>query len=190
LEVLVRALDAHPAVVLAYPQVHRVYSDHRRRVTGLFDTVGMTRRQDRLRLAASTMTAGNGVYGLFRAPALAQAGVFRPVLLPDLQILTRLSLLGEFEHVPEVLWYREVSGAFSYTRQREMCFPGRAPLYTYLPPTLQHFGLLLWDLGVRGRGRPAFGRLAGAWYAALQLWDTVARELKRSTIGRGLSRVP
>jgi hypothetical protein len=55
--------------------------------------------------------------------------VFRPVLLPDRQLLSALSLLGEFRQVPDVLWYREASGPFSHARQRQMFFPGRAPAH-------------------------------------------------------------
>jgi glycosyltransferase involved in cell wall biosynthesis len=177
LEVLVDALDANPRVVLAYPQIMRVYTNGRRAVTRTFETVGMPSVADRLRGATKDLTAGNGIYGLFRTRALAQAGVFRPVLMPDRQVLVQLSLIGEFRHVPEMLWYREVAGAFSFKRQRQMFFPGRSPLHTYLPPNVQHFGILVWDLVVRGRGRPTCGRLAGAWYAALQLWYSTKREL-------------
>ena len=181
LEMLTAALDGDPRLVLAYPQVYRVYANNeRRRIGDVVETAGMARREDRLVRAAIGMTAGNAIYGLFRAEALEQAGVFRGVLLPDRQLIVELSLLGEFKHVPELLWYREVAGSFSYTRQRQMFFPGGAPLHTHLPPILQHFGVLLWDLGVRGRGRPAFGRLAGLRYAALQLLTTTRRELLRS----------
>jgi glycosyltransferase involved in cell wall biosynthesis len=175
LEVLIGALEAHPRAVLAYPQVLRLYARGRLRITNLFDTVGVASRRVRLRGAATSMTAGNGIYGLFRATALAQVGVFRPVLLPDRQVLVELALLGEFVHVPEILWYREVAGAFSFTRQRQMFFQGRAPLHTYLPATVQHFGVLLWDFAVRGRGRPEFGRVLGAWYALCQLWYSTKR---------------
>jgi glycosyltransferase involved in cell wall biosynthesis len=181
LEMLTAALDADPRLVLAYPQVYRVYANNdRRRISDVVETAGMSRPEDRLVRAAVGMTAGNAIYGLFRARALEQAGVFRGVLLPDRQLIVELSLLGEFKHVPELLWYREVAGGFSYKRQRQMFFPGGAPLHTHLPPILQHFGVLLWDLGVRGRGRPAFGRLAGIRYAALQLFTTTRRELLRS----------
>ena len=181
LEVLVRVLDEDPRVVLAYPQMQRVFTtEQRRAVVRLFDTAGITSPAQRLRVAATEMTAGNCIYGLVRASALAQAGVFRPVLMPDRQVLSELSLLGEFRHVPEILWYREVAGAFSFTRQRRMFFPDRIPLHTYLPANIQHFGVLLWDLGVHGRGRPAFGRLAGAGYAWLQLYYSTKRGLLRS----------
>lgn len=179
LEVLVGVLDEHPEAVLAYPQMQRVFPRRRRAMTRLVDTAGVTNRVERLRTAVKRMTAGNCVYGLFRVSALVQAGVFRPVLAPDRQLLVHLSLLGEFRHVPEVLWYREVAGMFSYKRQRQMFFPTRIPLYTYLPANVQHFAILLWDLCVRGRGRPGFGRIAGAGYAIAQLWYSTKRELLR-----------
>lgn len=180
LDVLVHVLDEHPQVVLAYPRIVRVYTTGRRLMSNLFDTAGVTKREHRLRAVTTGMTAGNCIYGLFRTSALSQAGVFRPVLLPDRQVLVQLSLLGEFRNVPEFLWYREVAGAFSYTRQRRMFFTGRIPRYTYLPVNLQHFGILVWDLGVHGRGRPAFGRLAGVWYACAQLWYSTTRQLLRN----------
>ena len=180
LEVLVRVLDEQPQVVLAYPRIMRMYERERRLVTGLVDTAGMTKRTHRLRAGITTVPAGNAIYGLFRSNALAQAGVFRPVLLPDRQVLAQLSLLGEFKQVPEFLWYREVAGAFSYARQRTMFFPGRAPLHTYFSANAQHAAILFWDLAVRGRGRPAFGRAAGVWYAILQWWYSTRRDLLRN----------
>jgi glycosyltransferase involved in cell wall biosynthesis len=191
LEVMVDALDAHPRAVMAYSQMQRVFPHERRSVTRLFDTVGVADPAARLRAATSAMTAGNCIYGLFRAAALEQAGVFRPVLMPDRQVLLALSLLGEFRHVPEVLWYREVAGMFSFSRQRRMFFAGRAPLHTYLPANVQHFGVALWDFAIRGRGRPSIGRLAGARYALLQIAYSVRRELTRhdapwrTLLGRG-----
>jgi glycosyltransferase involved in cell wall biosynthesis len=177
LEVLARVLDEQPHVVMAYPQMQRVFPTRRRMIARGFDTRGMTSPIARVRAAASGMTAGNCIYGLFRSRELERAGVFRPVLAPDRQVLMELLMFGEFRHVPEVLWYREVAGAFSYKRQRQMFFPTRIPPYTYLPAILQHFGVAMWDLCMEGRGRPAFGRIAGAWYAAAQLWYSTKREL-------------
>ena len=194
LEVLIGELDERPTVVMAYPQMQRMFPRERRAVTRLSDTVGITSRVARMRTAIADVTAGNGVYGLFRVAALAEAGVFRAVLMPDRQLLVELSLFGEFRHVPEILWYREVAGVFSTKRQRQMFFPGRTPLHTYLPPPLQHVGVLLWDLTVCGKGRPSFGRIAGAWWAACQLWYSIKREVLhddawwRSTFARWLPR--
>ena len=180
LEVLRGALDANPRAVAAYPQMQRLFPTWRRAILRTFDTTGVASPLARLRGATTgRMTAGNCIYGLFRADALAKAGVFRPVLAPDRQVLLELVLLGEFIHVPEVLWYREVAGMFSYGRQRQMFFPGRSPLHTYLPANVQHFGLFVWDFVVRGRGRPTIGRVAGLGYALAQLALSTRRELTK-----------
>jgi glycosyltransferase involved in cell wall biosynthesis len=194
LEVLIGELDGHSNVVMAYPQMQRMFPHERRSITRISQTAGMPSRVARMRTAIAEMTAGNGIYGLFRVATLEQAGVFRAVLMPDRQLLVELSLLGEFRHVSEILWYREVAGDFSIKRQRQMFFPGRPPLHTYLPPPVQHCGVLTWDLAVRGKGRPSIGRLVGAWWAACQLWYSIKREVLhddawwRSTFARWLPR--
>ena len=196
LEVLVPILDEHPEAVLAYPQSVRMYPTCRRRESVAIATEHVTRPGKRLRLATA-MTAGNRIYGLFRARALAKAGVFRPVLMPDRQLLVELSLLGEFRQVSEMLWYREVSGAFSYARQRRMFFPGRSPVHIFMPVVAQHCCVLLWDLVVRGRGRPLIGRASGLIYSLMQLWystlgqlmhkDVMWRQWLRRTPRRGVT---
>jgi glycosyltransferase involved in cell wall biosynthesis len=183
LEVMVDALDSRPEAVMAYPQMQRVFPHERRAVARGFDSVGLPGPVARLCAATSQMTAGNCIYGLFRARSLEQVGVFRPVLMPDRYVLIALCLLGEFIHVPEVLWYREVAGVFSFSRQRRMFFPTHIPLHTYLPANVQHFALLFWDFAVCGRGRPACGRLAGASYAMLMLFYSARRELLRHDAG-------
>jgi hypothetical protein len=45
--------------------------------------------------------------------------------------------------------------------------------------TAQHFGAMLWSFGVRGRGRPVFGRLSGVAYAFAYFWYATKRELLR-----------
>ncbi len=179
LEVLIGALEGRPRAVMAYPQMQRVFPDERRAITRLFDTSRLGGPAARLRAATREMTAGNCIYALFRTSALERAGVFRPVLMPDRQVLLALCLLGEFRHVPEMLWYREVAGAFSFSRQRRMFFPTHIPWHTYLPANVQHFALLVWDFAVRGRGRPAFGRITGLRYALLQLFYSIRREATR-----------
>ena len=182
LEVLSAVLDQQPGVVAAYPQMQRLFPSWRRAIIRRFETFGVTGAVARLRAALATnggITAGNCIYGLFRARALEQAGVFRAVLAPDRQLLMELNLFGSFVHVPEILWYREVAGNFSYARQRQMFFPGRSPLHTYLPANLQHTGVLWWDLAIRGTGRPGVGRVAGAAYALAYLWLSTKRELTK-----------
>jgi hypothetical protein len=174
---MVSVLDANPDVVLAYPQNFRMMADEGRMAIKVFETVGMARRADRMRKSARHMLAGDMIYGLMRADALEAAGIFRGVITPDRQVLLALSLFGQVKQVPEVLWYREMVRAFDIERQRGAFFPDGIPLYAYAPSHVQHFVVLLWDFGVRGRGRPAFGRLAGAYFAALQGWGSLVRVL-------------
>jgi hypothetical protein len=94
-------------------------------------------------------------------------------------VLLALSLFGGVRHVPEVLWYREMERDFDLERQRKVFFPDGTPLYAYLPSHVQHCASLLWDFGIRGKGRPQFGRFAGASYAAVHLWFSLARQLPR-----------
>ena len=179
LEALVPVLEGDSSVVMAYPHAVRMYPQERRRLEGTFDTVAETSGARRLRGTLNGLTAGTAIYGLFRASALERAGGFRAVLLPDRLLLSALSLLGGFRHVPEMLWYREASRAFSYQRQRDTFFAGRTPLHTYLPADVQHAAALAWTFGACGGGRPAFGRLAGFGYAAAFFWYSLGRERAR-----------
>jgi glycosyltransferase involved in cell wall biosynthesis len=179
LEVLHAELGRDRNLVLVYPCTVRTLTNAPPTLNRSFETVGVVRPEDRLRLSASSMTAGNMIYGLFRASALERAGVFRSVLMPDRQVLLELALYGQFKQVRYALWYREIGRGFSSRRQRAAFFPRGAPLYTYLPTHLTHFGTLLWDFSVRGRGRPTFGRLTGFRYACLQLSSSLKRELKK-----------
>lgn len=188
---LVAVLDAEPAAVLAYPRALRVTPDDVRHAEKAFDTAGVRGRAARLRRSARHLLAGDMIYGLMRAAALQAAGVFRPVVTPDRQLLLALSLFGEVVQVPEVLWYREVLREFDLQRQRDVFFPGGAsPLYSYLPSHLQHSAVLCWDFAVCGRGRPAFGRLAGLRYAATQLWWSSVRQLRQQRKSESPSYVP
>jgi glycosyltransferase involved in cell wall biosynthesis len=176
---LVSALDRDPAAVLAYPQSLRMLQDDVRIKTGGFQTTGIATPAGRIRAAATSMLAGDMIYGLMRAEAVEAAGVFRAVVTPDRQALLALSLFGQFRQVPHVLWYREFVRPFSLRRQRAAFFPGGAPLYSYLPSHLQHCGVLLWDFAIRGRGRPAITRLTGIRCAATQLFWSTVRQLRQ-----------
>lgn len=175
LERLAAELDASPDAVLAYPRTLKLHADAGARVTGEFETMGMGDPVERVRRAAERMFAGDMIYGLFRASALAAAGVFRPVLMPDRQVLLGLAALGEFRQVPEVLWYRQVPQTFSVERQRAAFFTGVAPLYTYLPYYVQHYGLMVWDFALCGRGGTRVGRTTGWRAAAAQLVGSIDR---------------
>ena len=58
-------------VPLSYPFMQRVFPDERRNVMRAFGTEGVSSPFARLRAATFQMTAGNCIYGLFRASALA-----------------------------------------------------------------------------------------------------------------------
>ena len=176
LQEMVSVLDQYPDVVLAYPENLRMLPDGAKMAGKGFQTIGMTGAGERIRHSARHLLAGDMVYGLVRADALEAAGVFRRVITPDRQVLLALSLFGQFRQVPEVLWYREMQGVFGLRRQRDAFFPNGAPLYVYIPSHAQHFAVLLSDFGVHGKGRPAFGRLAGVAYALVQLWFSLVRE--------------
>jgi glycosyltransferase involved in cell wall biosynthesis len=163
LEELVRTLDADPNIVLSYPMNIRIAEDGEvfRTAPWRFDTRHSARPMGRLFRTCRGMSAGNMVYGLYRASALEKAGVFRELMLPDRMLLAELSLHGEFKQVPQLLWYRRYVGLVTMSRQRASFFPDRAPLYAYLPWWLTHGAALAWNVGVKGGGRPAFGPLAG-----------------------------
>src|SRR5207249_94275 len=97
------------------------------------------------------MSAGNMVYGLYRADAIARCGVFRPVLLPDRLLLLELALIGEFVQIPETLWYRRFARKVTLKRQRASLFARHPPLYTRVPWWLVHAAVL----ARRGKIAPA-----------------------------------
>ena len=109
------------------------------------------------------MSAGNMVYGLYRVPLLARAGVYRRVLVPDRLLMTELAVYGQFKQVPQVLWFRRWYGRiFSLGRQRKSFFPEGRPLYMYAPWWISHGVSLFWTFGVERQGLPAVTRTAGA----------------------------
>jgi glycosyltransferase involved in cell wall biosynthesis len=168
LQELVAALDRHPEIVLAYPLNRRigVFGEVLARKPWRFDTFGVTSPWKRLRLGMLKMSAGNMVYGLFRARMLQRAGVYRNVLVPDRLLFTELALYGQFKQVPQILWFRRWYGRiFSLRRQRKTFFPGRRPLYVYVPWWISHAGSLFWTLTVRAEGRPEVSRGQGALVA-------------------------
>jgi len=167
--------------VLAYPLSDRI-DDRGSSVRGpwRFDTRGDRSRSSRFSRAVRRMVAGDMVYGLFRADALARCGVYRRVVMPDRLLVAELALQGELRQVPRVLWHRRevVRGGSEASRQRAGYGAGK-PAWIFLPWSLQHAGALAWNTGVQGRGRPAVGRgtglAAGLAYTALSPGFRAAR---------------
>lgn len=167
---LVEALDGNRDAVLAYPLNRRIGAagEVLARKPWAFDTAGVTGRWSRLWRGLVGMSAGNMVYGLFRAELLERAGVYRQILVPDRLLFTELALYGQFTQVPQVLWFRRWYGrVFSLDRQRRNFFVGGRPLYAYVPWWISHAASLFWNFTVRGIGRPAVGRGTGVLVA---LW--------------------
>jgi glycosyltransferase involved in cell wall biosynthesis len=161
LKALVAALDAHPEAVLAYPLSVRIEaSGEVVRGPWTFDTLGEKRASLRVRRTTRRAASGSMVYGLYRADALEQAGVFRYVLNPDRLLMLELALQGQFVQVPEVLWERRFRGLASHARQREAFFPGGAPLSMRIPSWLVHVGVFLRTYVVRGSAQGRWTGLA------------------------------
>lgn len=158
---LVAALDADPDVVLAYPLIDIVDGDGDVLLpnVGELDTTGVDDPRERVRRSFLEMSAGNMVYGLFRADALDAAGVFRDVIGPDRLLLVELSFRGTFRQVPRLLWHRRFRKLFHRRRQRRTIWLGRAPLWSYLAPWRTHLAALLWLYVIRPR--PDVGRADG-----------------------------
>lgn len=185
LETLVALLDAHPAVVLAYPITERIdahgVSYPRRKPGWRFETRMVRDPRERLRRSFRGMVAGDMIYGLFRAEVLDRVGSYRGVLVPDRLLLSEVALRGEFAQAPEVLWSRRFRGLAELDRQRKAFWPdGDAPAYVRLPWWQVHAGLFAWEYAVRGKGADVgLGRAAGARLAVDYLDVSVRHRLWR-----------
>lgn len=181
---LIEELDSDPSAVLAYPRNLGIDAGGRPLLPGAkagFQTAGVVSSWRRLRMAVADMAAGNMVYGLFRADALAACGIYPAVLLPDRLLLAKLALHGAFREVPRTLWYRRflVGVRPSVMRQRASFFPEGTPAYARLPWWLVHGIAMTRALVLRGEGKPAVNRLRGLAYAVGYFFLTVDFHLGR-----------
>jgi glycosyltransferase involved in cell wall biosynthesis len=193
-ERLVALLDAQPDAVLAYPLAERIdekgltYPGAKQ--PQAWQTVGIVDPTARMEAAFRGMSAGNMVYGLFRANAL-NGRFYRPVLVPDRLLLSELALRGTFAVAPEVLWQRRFRGLAELDRQRRAFFLDDVPWYARLPWWMQHVGALTWAYAVRGEGAKAgIGRLAGASVGLryLRLALTLRFRRRRGRVRRRMRR--
>jgi len=147
LERMVAELDSDPEAVLAYPITRRTEPEGEEIDKGprLFDTAACNDLAERwAHFCRAGVGAGDMVYGLMRLQALAQTGIFRPVLRPDRLLMAELTLRGRIRQVPEVLWFRRNSLASSIDRQHaSLVLKERQTAWFSLPPWLQHT-LVLW----------------------------------------------
>ncbi len=181
LAAMIEALDTNPDVVAAFPLVIHLSEDgNQRRSQGATDSLGVSSRMGRLWGACMNTSAGNAVYGLFRADTVARAGIFRPVLLPDRLFMTELALYGQFKQVPEYLWIRRHTAPYSMARQRASLFGETPPRYLWAPWLGMHTGVLVRELVVRGRGKPMLGRAEGVSVVFGYIAFTMARQTRRA----------
>lgn len=186
LEALVAELEADTGAVLAYPSYLKVSENGKPMGHGgwHFHTSDLSDRRRRLRTVMRQMSAGNMIYGLFRAGALRRIGGQHRTLLPDRLLITEASLLGRFRQVPEMLWYRRHRrGRFSIERQRQSLFGSRRPPWAWLPWSLTHPFVLAWALGVRGTGHPTISRVAGWTFALESVVFGVAEQVHQTRRG-------
>jgi hypothetical protein len=194
LETLVAALEAQPDVMVAYPLTQRMNSrgEEQAKPGRQFETVGIGDRRERWKLfnRSDSVAAGDMVYGLMRATAVRDAGIFREVLCPDRLLMAELTLRGQIRQVPEVLWYRRQFDTGSVERQRSTLFaPGTQPPSAWTAPWYLH-ARTLWDHYVRQANpavalpRPEARRLV-VNYAAAYAW----RHYAKSSVQRGLLSV-
>ena len=191
LERLVAVLDAHEAVVLAYPRTQRIDAAGRLldKPARRFETFGMTDLTERWSLLSRSdaVAAGDMVYGLMRASAARDAGVFRAVLCPDRLLMAELTLRGQIRQVPEVLWYRRQFATASVDRQRATLFgPGTKPPSPFTPPWYMH-ARMLWAVYGSERGSPL--RIPRRHVRALVVRYTAAyawRHYGKSSVQRGV----
>jgi glycosyltransferase involved in cell wall biosynthesis len=135
IEKCVEVMESSPAVVLAVPTVHVAIEN----CPGLLYTVDVQEASrarslsERLSYALGGFPAV-GLYGLFRAKALARTRLMSPFPGGDLLLIPEIALLGEIRHVAgTTLTYfgrknwnspKQDYQAFTGKKDRPPCFPG------------------------------------------------------------------
>jgi len=166
LELHIAALKAEPDAALAYSW-HQVIDANgsliHPRALRAADRSHSRDARARMIFAVHEVPAGALIYGLFRMAALRKTSGICPVMAPDALLIAELALAGSFVCIQEFLWHRRYFRLFSVKRQRRNSFPDGAPLHTYLPTTVQHTSILVYDLFVRRLAESALSR----WQAGL-----------------------
>jgi hypothetical protein len=135
------------------------------------------------------VAAGDIVYGLMRADAVRDCGVFRPVLCPDRLLIAELTLRGQIRQVPEVLWDRRQFTTGSIERQRATLFaPGGRVPSPHTPPWYMH-ARTLWAVYGRPNAPLAVGRGEAARLIAEYAAAYASRHYAKSSVQRGLLAV-
>lgn len=156
LEKLLAILMADAGAVMVYPLAQRIDEQGNKLshdiLKGVFSTAGCHRAVDRFRAVTRLRrNFGNMVYGLYRAEALSNVGVYRDVFIPDRLLMQELALEGGLVQIEEVLWLRRFRKSVSLRSQRSSLWANAIPKSSFLPWEIVHsFYLLLRMLEVRG----------------------------------------
>lgn len=140
LESHIAAFDRHPRAVAACCRSFRMDADGSiaKSMDDDLDTTAIEPVRKRFIRTFNGMSAGNMVYGLYRAEALEKAGIMRWHILPDRLLLAELSLYGSMASVPEYLWFRRYRKIASIERQIAASFLGEPPRHVRYPWWLSH----------------------------------------------------
>ncbi|CAB1083765.1 hypothetical protein D1AOALGA4SA_11302 [Olavius algarvensis Delta 1 endosymbiont] len=136
LESMVQILNTCESVVLVYSQNVNIDNNGGildKKIKPGISTLGMDNTRRPLVVCRQGQGFGNMVYGLVRARALRQAGVFPRVMWPDVILCIKLALIGDIHQVEEKLWFRRRTDRFSMPRQKRALFASYRPWYFKLP---------------------------------------------------------
>jgi len=185
LESLISILEANPNVILTYPKIAYITTEGQRynkKLSQHFSTEGLTDSQRVRAISKDACYFGKMVYGLFRANALRQSGVFRRLLFPDVILLHELCLQGDFRQVDRELWYLRRMSDFSIARQKKMLFVKR-PWYIFLPWPIVNALVLAWNTALRSDAGDRHHRILGLELSLMYLQRWLGRYGDGSWIG-------
>lgn len=176
LEEMVRVLDKDKNVVMAHSLVTRISENGEdlHIPSPELDTVDMTSSARIHAVVYEAIGYGNMIYGLFRSKSLKAVGVFPDALLPDMLLISKLSVLGSFHQVRERLWFRRFGfklGTVDFVERQKNTVFSKAPWHTSLPWQYAYSYFLARDM--------MFGRNAGILWRRRDAFRLLTQFLKR-----------
>ncbi len=181
----VEALDRNPGAVLAYSRAGKVAGGvHVPRRARRSDEPASPTPVGRMRAVVGGARDPGMVFGLQRLDVLRHVGGKPRLVAPDVLFLSNLALHGEFARCSDFLFFlgeRRTGG--SHSRQRASVFPGRPPLWSYLPVQLQRLGWLTRQLVIGNRRPAGVGRVGAVGLIARFFVADVRQELVATRSG-------
>jgi glycosyltransferase involved in cell wall biosynthesis len=185
LESMVSALNQNPEAVLVYPRcvsLDLLGNRQAKKRPFAFSTDGLSEKDRIAAVCREARGYGKMVYGLFRAKALREAGIYRRVLFPDVVLMHELCQQGSFMQVDAELWYRQSTAEFSIKRQKKSLFIQK-PWYLWLPWPLVNSAVLAWNSTLNPRTRGLDRRYRGLFVALMYLFRQLGRMGEGSWFG-------